>query len=338
MVQDTAANGSAAGAARPLLFISHRHADRQIADVLREFITNRSGGRVTVHQSSSAMADAPRAGRELKRELIEYLWVTNVVMLVYTNSEVDWSYCMWECGVATHPHSPETKVIVFQCGSRAPTVYGQTVGVNARDATDLQKFVNDFLTSHDFFPGHEEIMAPGFTPNGEEVRSAALQLSERLADVIPSEEGEEGEDWSTVPFMRLQLTYAEVDRIRELNANEGRDLVRRAARVTEIDSQARMIFGFGRIQKDELFSHFLEAWLERYPDETADWIGDLCEQIRVGGHWRFPRFSWQTMHSVDSNDSARYSPVLMRVRSIPWMRCHDFDVYFAKLEAEPGRT
>jgi hypothetical protein len=334
MVQDTAASWSAAGAVRPSLFISHRHGDRHIANVLREFITNRSGGRVDVYQSSSAVADAPKAGRELNRELVEHLWTTNVVMLVYTNSEEDWSYCMWECGVATHPHSPETKVIVFQCGSRPPAVYKQTVFVNARNTPDLQRLVNDFLTSRDFFPGLDEVMAPCFPPNGDEVRSAALQLAEALADVIPSEEGEEGEDWSTVPFMRLQLSYAEVDRIRDLNANEGRSLVREAARVTEIDSQARMIFGFGRVQKDEPLVHFIDAWIESRSDEFADWIDDLCEQIRVGSHWRLPRFSWQTMRSVDNHDSARYSPVLIRVRSLPWMRCHDFDVYFARLEAE----
>jgi hypothetical protein len=334
MVQDATAAGAAAEAARPLLFISHRHGDRPIADALRDFVTNRSGGRVRVYQSSSAQAEAPRAGRELQRELIEHLWAANVVLLVYTGSEEDWSYCMWECGVATHPHSPETKVVVLQCGSRAPAVYGQTVRVNARNATDLQRLVNDFLTSRDFFPGYGQVIAPGFAPNGEEVRNAALQLAETLAEIVPSEDAEEGEDWPTVPFMRLRLTYAEVDKVRELDAGEGRKLVRNAARVIVTDGQAKMIFGFGRVQKDEPLTHFIESWLERRRDDTADWIDDLCEQLRVGGHWRFPRFAWQTMHSVDDNDSALYAPVLMRVCSVPQVRCHDFDVYFVKVEGE----
>lgn len=262
MVQDATGPGSAARAARPLLFISHRHADQQIAEVLREFVNDRSGGRVEVYQSSSAEADAPRAGRELQRELVERLWAASVVVLVYTSSEEDWSYCMWECGVATHPGTPETNVIVFQCGSNAPAVYGQTVRVNARNTTDLQRFANDFLTSPDFFPDHGDVIAPGFAPNGEEVRSAGLKLSERLAEVLPSENGDDGEDWPTVPFMRLRLSYAEVDRIRELDADEGRKLVRRAARIIEIDSKAQMVFGFGRVRRDEPFTHFVDAWLK----------------------------------------------------------------------------
>jgi hypothetical protein len=88
---------------RPLLFISHRHADQPIADVLRKFVTDRSGGRIAVFQSSSAQADNPRVGRELQQELKEHLWEAGVVVLVYTSPEEDWSYCMWECGVATHP-------------------------------------------------------------------------------------------------------------------------------------------------------------------------------------------------------------------------------------------
>ena len=331
MVLDATAAGPVA-AARPLLFISHRHGDRPIADALRDFVTNRSGGRVRVYQSSSAQAEAPRAGRELQRELIEHLWAADVVLLVYTGTEEDWSYCMWECGVATHPQSPETKLVVFQCGSRGPSVYGHTVRVNVRNVTDLQRFVNDFLTSPDFFPGDREVVAPGFVPNGLEVRNAALQLGEALAEVVPSDDADEGEDWPTVPFMRLRLTYAEINQVRELDADEGRNLVRKAARVTDIDGQAKILFGFGRVQKDEPFTHFIDSWLERRPKENSGWIDDLCEQIRVGGHWRFPRFAWQAMHSVDDNDSARYAPSLMRVYSVPRLRCHDFDVYFSKFE------
>lgn len=117
---------------RPLLFISHRHADQAIAEVLRKFVTDRSGGRIEVYQSSSAYADGPQVGRELHRQLKERLWAAGVVVLVYTSPDEDWSYCMWECGVASHPRAPETKIVVLQCGPRSPSVYGESVRVNAQ--------------------------------------------------------------------------------------------------------------------------------------------------------------------------------------------------------------
>ena len=164
---------------RPLLFISHRHADRAIAEVLRKFVTDRSGGRIAVFQSSSAQADNARVGRELRRELKEQLWAAGAVVLVFTSPKEDWSYCMWECGVATHPASPETKIVVLQCGPHSPSVYADAVRVQAQDPVSIQKLANDFLTSPDFFPDHNEAVAPGFAANGDEVQQAAKALTRR---------------------------------------------------------------------------------------------------------------------------------------------------------------
>jgi len=319
--------------ARPLLFISHRHADRNIADVLRKFVINRSGGRIAVFQSSSADAQNARVGRELQRELKENLWSAGVVLLVFTSREEDWSYCMWECGVATHPASPDTKIVVFQCGSQPPSVYADAVRVSAQDVVDVQKFVNDFLTSADFFPDHDEAVAPGFAANGDEVQQAARQLHEELRAVIPSD-SEEGEDWPTVPFLRLQLTFAEVDTIRGMSQAEGAATVLGAVRVSEIDAEAKRLFGVGRVEHFALFSQLVDAWRQQRPEASPQWVDELAEQLRDGSHWRFPRFRWQLLSSVDSADRSRYAPILSRVRSIPWKRCHYFDVYFNKFDTD----
>jgi hypothetical protein len=79
---------------RPLLFISHRHADRDIADVARDFVTNRSGNNVVVYQTSSSDAQAPKICRNVNRELTKALWRTDVLVLIYTSKERDWDYCM----------------------------------------------------------------------------------------------------------------------------------------------------------------------------------------------------------------------------------------------------
>jgi hypothetical protein len=318
---------------KPLLFISHRHTDQAIAGVLRQFVTDRSGGRIAVFQSSSAEAENPRVGRELQKELKERLWAAGVVVLVYTSPEEDWSYCMWECGVATHPQSPETKVIVLQCGSRAPTVYADAVRVKAADQVDVQKFVNDFLTSPQFFPDHREAVAPGFSPNGDEVRQAAKQLHAALQELVAGD-AEEGEDWATVPFLRVQLTYAEVDAIRDLDAANGSRLVREAARLVEIDSEAKRLFGLGRVESLAPLSRLLSSWQQGRPEDVTIWIDELAEQIRIGSHWGLPRFGWQLMRSVDDADRARYTPNLTRVRSLPRQRCHQFDVYFSKFDTD----
>jgi hypothetical protein len=318
---------------RPLLFISHRHSDRLIADAVRKFVNDRSGGRIQVFQSSSADAESAEVGRELHKELKEHLWRAGVVVLIYTSPDEDWSYCMWECGVATHPQSPDTKIIVLQCGSRPPSVYRDAVRIKAQEAVDIQKFVNSFLTNPDFFPNHGEAVAPGFAKNGDEVQQATREFFAALNDVIVTD-ADEGEDWPTVPFLRLQLTYAEVDAIRKLGAAAGAHSVEEAARVSDIDSEAKRIFGIGRLEPLTPISQLIDAWRQERPDEPTKWFEELCEQVRVGSHWRLPRFGWQLVQSADDTDRARYAPVLSRVRSVPRQRCHQFDIYFSKFDTD----
>ena len=320
-------------ATRPLLFISHRHADRLIADALRRFVTDRSGGRIAIFQSSSAHAENPRVGRELQKELKEQLWAAGVVILVYTSPDEDWSYCMWECGVATHPASPETKIVVLEFGPRSPRVYTDAVRVNARDLMGVQKFTSEFLTSVDFFPGYGEAVAPGFSANGDEVQQAARELHTALHELV-MEDAEEEQDWATAPFMRLNLTFAEVDGIRKLDQAEGARAVLGAARVSDIDAEAKRLFGLGRVEQLAPFSQLVSAWQQGRPEAPTHWIDELAEQLREGSHWRYPRFRWQLLRSVDDADRAKYAPTLSRVRSVPRRRCHEFDVYFNKFDTD----
>jgi hypothetical protein len=252
---------------------------------------------------------------------------------VFTSPEEDWSYCMWECGVATHPASPETEIVVFQCGPQPPPVYTNAVRVNAQDPVSIQKFVNEFLTSPDFFPDHSEAVAPGFSANGDEVQQAARQLHEGLKDVVPREP-DSAEDWATVPFLRLQLTFAEVDGIRALDPASGARAVLEAARVNEIDAEAKRLFGVGRVDQFAPFSQLVDAWQQGRPEAPTRWIDELAEQLRVGSHWRYPRFRWQLLNSVDYADRAKYAPILSRIRSVPRQRCHHFDVYFSKFDTD----
>jgi hypothetical protein len=160
------------------------------------------------------------------------------------------------------------------------------------------------------------------------------KLTDVEKDFIRALENEEGDDWATVPFLRLQLTYTDVDAIRQLDAVEGGRAVREAARVKDIDGEAKRLFGLGRVDRLAPFTRLVEAWQQGRPDASTSWIDELAEQIRVGSHWRLPRFGWQLMNSVDNADRAKYAPILSRIRSVPRQRCHHFDVYFSKFDTD----
>lgn len=53
---------------KPQVFLSHRHADKETADIIRDFIRNYTGGRVNVFQSSYS-----GSGPEIEKILTEEL-------------------------------------------------------------------------------------------------------------------------------------------------------------------------------------------------------------------------------------------------------------------------
>jgi hypothetical protein len=104
--------------------------------------------------------------------------------------------------------------------------------------------------------------------------------------------------------------------------------------VKDIDGEAKRLFGLGRVDQLAPFTRLVEAWQQGRPDASTSWVDELAEQIRVGSHWRVPRFNWQLINSVDNADRAKYAPILSRIRSVPRQRCHHFDVYFSKFDTD----
>ena len=85
---------------KPRIFISHRFDDKPIADVIRRNLAR--WGFDDIYQAG-APGSGPRVGDSLTDELREVLEDVDLVILVYTFTDEDWSWCMWECGLATHP-------------------------------------------------------------------------------------------------------------------------------------------------------------------------------------------------------------------------------------------
>src|SRR5947209_18336478 len=197
---------------QPVLFTSHRHDDRAIADVLRRFIEARTGGRVMVFQSSSPGAKGPKQGEKLSAELRRDLLHASVVVLIYSTRDQDWSYCMWECGVAQLPEPSSTKTVVFQCADQFPMVFSDQVRVGVRNEQDIEKFVNDLLTETDYFPKLGGAVTD-FSAGTEPVQEAANELYRVLQDVLPAPD-DAGEEWPAYPQLTIELTDEQIERIR----------------------------------------------------------------------------------------------------------------------------
>lgn len=328
--------GSSGDRSLPLLFISHCHADRAIANVVRDFVVNRSNGEVMVYQSSSSEAQGPRIGENINRELIRALWRTDVLVLVYTGTQRDWEYCMWECGVATHPESDDTRVIVLQCGSEAPRVFADQLAIEVRDPEKMLRFVNEFLTEPGFFPSRNRPVTR-FQRNDVNVQRAAREFSEDLAGVIPQDEDARIEEWPAVPLVRLELDATALAELTdEQNDEEAQSAACRLlleSVVVSADREAAGLFDKPTLPQSATFGSILPRAVREGP--PTDWLLSLGAQVARAAQWNFPPVRWGLMRSVRENDQTWYGPVLTHVRRLP-NRAMQFDVHFQRFACPTG--
>lgn len=321
---------------QPLLFISHKHVDSKIADVINSFIRMQSGGRVRVFQSSSPWADSPKFGRNLNKQLKEALWEASVVVLIYTAENQDWNYCMWECGVAMNPQSPNTKIILFECAGNSPTLFDEQVNVKARTLGDIQRFTNEFLTDPDFFPRFQGPVTR-FQRNGQEVARAAADLYQELEPLLPPEQEDPSEEWPAWPFLQLELSLDSTAAICEAAPADrhqiAMELIPKEGVVSAGDKVAEQLFGVPSFTRGMKFERLIDRWRQKYPHSKSRWVETLCSQILDGIQWNFPILKWELMLSLNGN--SWYAPVLNRVRKMPAQKSIQFDIYFYMFEIDP---
>ena len=315
----------------PLLFISHKHSDRRIAEVLATFVEERSTARIKVYLSSSPDFQGPRFGKALNAQLREALWNTEVLVLLYTSSDQDWSYCMWECGMASHPQSPNTTMIVFQCGTDIPSPFQDVLRVNARNAEDLKRFTDQLLRDPKLFASSVGAIAPDLKDS--HVESIAAELHSRLSLVLPPLEDGQVEQWPTWPYLRLELPRAEADRIEQATESErlslSRQVVSDHAVVARSDARCAQLFGKQGLPPSMKFRELLTAWKDKYPDSDAGWFDSTCEQVMVCVRRGFPVVCSASMREMGGESS--YTPVVTRVQRLPFAGTVQFDLLFLNL-------
>jgi TIR domain len=315
----------------PLLFISHKHSDRRIAEVLARFVEERSAAGIKVHLSSSPDFQGPKFGKALNAQLREALWKTELLILVYTSADQDWSYCMWECGMAAHPQSPNTTVIVFQCGAEIPSPFQDVLRVNARNLSDIKRFVNQLLRDPAVFTSAPKAIAPLLKDTT--IENWAKDLHTELAQVLPPLDDGQVEQWPAWPYLRLELPRTETDRIEQAVESERLNLSHRIvgdhAEVVRSDARVAQLFGKQGFPARFKFHELLNAWKNKYPDGDPRWFDSCCEQIMECARRGFPVISSASMREIGGDFS--FTPVVTRVQRLPFSGSVQFDVYFFNL-------
>lgn len=262
----------------PLVFISHKHVDRQIAQVIADFINEESRGEVEVHNSSNSNYLGPVGGERLTDALRQVLWRTDVLLLIYTAADQDWSFCMWEAGVATDSASPNTRTVVLQCGDEVAPVFQGFVRVDLRNRDDVRKFVIEFFLDAGYFPRRNRGLTPRW--KRESVQHAADQLHAALSKVIQPANSSFSHLW---PCIRLRVDRGTASVVRSHSTDRAgraacRVAVSEGAVVSGQFQGAIDLFGMADF-KGKSFAQLLEDWEQASGEGDTAWHESCCDQI-----------------------------------------------------------
>jgi hypothetical protein len=316
---------------RPSVFISHRHDDARIADVLRSFIRRVTAGAVDVFQSSYE-GSGPEIGKILSQELGRTLAEAELVLLLYTVADEHWSYCMWECGVAFDPRKEDTRIIVFQAGEAVPAPLNDRVRVRLNEEESVRGFVKKFMTDSNFFPRLSKAITR-FNADSREVEEAGRQL---FADLKVTVCTDPEEQWPASPLFLFEMPLDGTDTVRSLlqagELDKAHAAIRAQCFIRDTDTYGAQLFGRRSVPPLQSLEAFVAAWRGGDSGLSALWAESLVKQLAKAICWEFPEPEWALIKS--SRDQGWYAPVLCRVRKSPAKQCMQFEVQFLRFELD----
>jgi TIR domain len=316
----------------PLIFISHKHSDREIAETIARFIRTKTAGKVRVHLSSSPDFEGPRLGKHLNDELKRALGAAEAVILVFTSETEDWSYCMWECGIATNPNDAHpTSVVVVQCGPDKPKPFGDQLSVDARDLDSLQTFVRTLLAGTDLFV-HRDAPVTGFSADGPDVKEFAAELHGKLDEVLPAGVGAE-RSTPTSPYLRLRLDDETAKQLRTAYLEGDREkclpIVGEKAEIAE-SAGVESVFDM-RLDPGATLGDVLTAWRIQHPgDGQAGWFAALAEQVESAIVGTLRPVKWAPLGTTSGRADVPYVAASRRIAG-----GIEFDVYVVAFAPRP---
>lgn len=320
---------------KPNVFISHRHQDAKLAASIRQMLQTFGLSAAQISSSSGPGSVAP--GAELSDHLINALRETDTFILLFTSADEDWSYCMWELGIATGLETKPTTVITLNFGGEQPAFRKANLSIDAQSLESILEFVRAVDTS-----------APE-----EALNERASRLHESFKAATPSKTDEQSHRLEHLVLRLDEGSAAEVARLRsaardEVQDQEAYELARQeiasqlSGNIVVLDSSSRSglrVFGLetGGVTLDAAVEIWREALIvnlfpDGMPEAEEAWLpaflGDLSRAV-VGLSSRPTQFS---VRPVEQRRT-RVKPVIARTTRLS-TGVIEFDVYLLATDLE----
>jgi hypothetical protein len=277
-------------------FISHRHDDYQLADIVRKHLVDWGVEHQDIFQSSYSESGA-RIGESLSQQLREKLHEAKVVVLLYTFGDANWAYCMWESGVAINPRKLDTRIVVLQCTPDILGPFGSDVVVRVNE-TETQRFAHQVHCMDGFWPG-----LPALRPMIPEaaLSDRAARFYSELRDAVPKRRAEQIRRWDS---FTLRLSRVAAESAAQLAEDDEQELClffRNNCVIVDAFGEAMRHFGYQDFQEGLTLDHLATRWSQgtrKLDQASEEWLGLLCRQLWRAANNMASENIWKLMRSA----------------------------------------
>jgi hypothetical protein len=340
------------------VFLSHRMDDGPIAMVIHKFLQN-LGVKASNIFFTSATDDGkrPTAGDSLSKSIATHLRDCNLFILVFTRSDEDWQWCMWELGLALDAdylatkNLFDTKVVVFQCTDDVPKVLQGMLRVMV-EKRSIENFVMDLCTNDGFIPGKSPTLLDAGKPL---LKREARAFFEELKNVVPARPGRPIWRWD---WLNLKLTAEDIATYETAEHTQREAIILEKATVVQGHGSSMEHFNFspdksydssGRFSIDPPISLriLIDRWKRaRGYDDTKlpPWGAEIVLEIMKSIEQKPASPQRELMKSASEHPDDWYYPILNHVdrkgdgnmefsiymyrlpKEFPWLRVDNIDL------------
>lgn len=269
------------------VFISHKHDDRDAALLLHRKLSSYGGAGIDCFISEKIPYSA-----DWFEHIRKNLAKTDVLVLLFTLSDTNWDWPLYEVGLATNLSEEERcRVVCIHSPGSSPPDPLQYVQAVPADEDHLTKFLHQFFCTSEIT--HREPPLNPQLEEGSELRDLAAEIANCFAHVDP---------WEHCFTNYLWLVCEDVPLEEE-----------RVPPQALIDSESTALAMFGLTERPPSRSHWtwedLLKKLDRPEDE--DWIQELGERVYWASRGEVLKSTHATFTSIETGREHR--PVVHRV-------------------------
>jgi tetratricopeptide (TPR) repeat protein len=141
------------------IFISHTHADEQIAHVLSDVVEGVFGDLlITSYSTKKDLDGGIKPGEDWFRWIVERVHAANIAVILLTPASIQKPWVLWEAGavygagISSEDKNPrKVRPLVFKLsGNQVPSPFASIQGVHGDQRSGIERFLNDLID--DFTP------------------------------------------------------------------------------------------------------------------------------------------------------------------------------------------